>query len=294
MLRNACELGYERVYGRGDGEAVLRFRHTALGTERDLVRFAIGLAAGLGDRRGLGASCIELVLLPQPGVSVVNCVTVARCFGVPVNITIVDDASARDLSFLGDEGGDSAERDERGLAEPLHVSHAMVGCFAPPPVYRNIAREFLKGVDSAARYCMVNFLPGWPPQDVAAQAEALGREHPEWSFIVVGDRAWSGQGLPRSAANVIWPTRAGMDFRVQLALACEADAFIGPRNVLGLGALLCAKPVTLLDEEAPAAFAIAARMPGVGIGERTAVTDLSRELRALIGRTLSDRATRES
>ncbi len=276
--------------GSSDIPGSIAVNHIATGGDADLTKFAIRLASTVSADEGAKVGAIDLILVPQTDVSIVEYVLVARCFGKLVNIHIMNDACALKVALptaavnkLADglrEAWNESRNDNASV-----ISTALIGSFSPPLVYRNLARDFYKTFDPYRKYCVISDIAGWPLEVLAAAGHSLLDLCPEWCFVVIGDSPWSGQMLPRATENMIWPTRSGMDFRMQLSLAFEADAYIGPDNLFALAAILSGKPVTLLANAGQrGCFEVTPGISSVRVVKNCDAATLDREIKMLVER----------
>ena len=133
-----------------------------------------------------------------------------------------------------------------GNTEPPSVAAAlqstMMRRLRPRQIYANTAREYLKSVDWASRFCAISASGADVPTLVNAIDDTIALSQ-GWRFL------WLGDDLPKSLqyahASLAVPAHAGVDLSLQLALAAEADAYFGDWNVFGVAAALAGRPVTI-------------------------------------------------
>jgi len=194
---------------------------------------------------------LDLVLVADEVRNISAYTIVARLFRGRVNLHIA--WKGHDVETLLRTLG-SAEVIDQGRAKFMALAGEageivradMIGCVRPRQIHVNIAREYLKSIDWSARFCAVSVPSSFPEVDVLAALAKAEAAHLNWRFILLGERV--GTKLLRHSPSLIAPSHSGLELSVQLALAMEADAYLGSADVFGVAALLGGRPVTFLSD----------------------------------------------
>jgi len=265
-------VGFTRTIRHGlrnsvrDQSTSIRLGHKVINNPGDLARFAVKLAnrCGIGDLQQ--DTSLDVILLADSEADISGYVLVPYLRARFFNIHAVYDAAELDalLATLGGADAVAGLRSDLSQSgDPVPLDSKAIGPPRLPAFFMNEAREFMKSHDWSARYCAISpvsgtFLAGW----IKALCQ-LAETYPNWRFLPLGLNAFVTERsvLP---SNIVVPGRAGIGFLTQLAIAMQADAFLGVADVYGICSTLTGVPTTLLAEDTrPAAVALLEECPHV-------------------------------
>jgi len=208
--------------------------------ERFLAQLAVAIAKNPNCKE------IDLLLVGHDDFPVTVYSAIARMFGRRLNFQLFWSAQglsdvAKALtasSVLTSEDIHNSTRDAVGLTS------ATIGTLLPPPLSKNIAREYLKTINPSSYFCAISFRCDVPTSEsISALTQAI-ECYPDWHFVMLNDASYfDSQELP---VKVHLPSRAGFDVLTRLCIAAEVDAFIGVDDIYGLITSISGKPAHLL------------------------------------------------
>lgn len=241
------------VYGvqneRRDPAKSVRLAHKAVNDPSDLARFMARLAmryvsAGAGNRESL-----DIVLLAERDAPLSDYMFLPYLWTSAFNVHVVHDQPELEalLPTLGTPGTVVQLRSD--LAEsgaPVPVDRDVIGNMRLPALFMNRAREFMKVHDWKARYCAISLESSPSQAQWLAAFHEVATTHPAWRFLLLGTNGLVGDYTVVLPPNVVVPGRASISFLSQLALAMQADAFMGTLDVFGAASAMACADVTLL------------------------------------------------
>jgi hypothetical protein len=262
--------------------------HVAKGGDADFSKFAARVARAVGEGDGAAAKYLDLLFLAEDAASIAEYMTTARFFNKKINLHVGRDIQAyRSIAptiVVPGFAEEARDLDSELLSNPpIVITPGLIGTFRAPTFYSNLAREFLKIVDSRKKFCVVCIAKEWPVETTDWIACFFSSVHTDWRFIIIPVDG-SITCLPASTTeDLIWPTCAGLEFGTRLALVTEADALIGPSCLFSLAAILSGRQVTLL-ESGQSIFAVSSDLSNVRAVNSFGCNDLVSELKSLIER----------
>jgi hypothetical protein len=250
-LAETTFLGYWHallVHKNGAAPDTLVITHAVSNNPGDRERFLVQFANAISENPD--CKDIDVTLLANHGQPVTTYSAVARMFGRRLNLQIF--TGAQTLADVGNMATETSGLQGQCSAnaksvKQIPLTEKAVGCLRPPLLSKNTAREYLKSIDPASRFCAVSFPADGRPMDVKAMLAKLVKRNPGWCFVLLNDLIAIGGSADELPPGILFPARAGFDFLTRLCLAIEADAYIGPADVFGLTAYLAIRPAYLLE-----------------------------------------------
>jgi hypothetical protein len=276
-------LGVMRTVGYGLSEAAkppasCQLTHRVARDPNDLATYVVRLANRLA-RPDVKGARIDIVLVEADDVDISRYVLAPYLWTESFNVHIVSDEAELDSlppTLSTDNSGVETSK------ETGSIGAASIGRVHLPAIFMNQGREFLKANDWAARYCAISLdaerLPVW-----IDAFRGLEKSRPKWYFLPLGINPFSTGLAGVSLPNVIPPSRSGIGFLGQLAIAMEADAYIGAADVYGVASVLASVPSTWLAQEGHAMRIVVAD-PNSKPRYAPTNTSVAEEIEALIDR----------
>jgi hypothetical protein len=224
--------------------------------ERFLAQLAVAIAKNPNCKE------IDLLLVGHDDFPVTVYSAIARMFGRRLNFqlcwsaqALIDVAKTLTTSPVSTPE-DIHQSDRDGVA----LTRTTVGALLPPPLSKNIAREYLKTINPSGYFCAISLRSDVATSELlSALARAVERSS-DWHFIMLNDASYFDyQELP---PKVHLPSRAGFDVLTRLCIAAEVDAFIGVDDIYGLTTSISGKPAHLLTR-ADSSSGVSLALPNV-------------------------------
>jgi hypothetical protein len=208
--------------------------------ERFLAQLAVAIAKNPNCKE------IDLLLVGHHDFPVTVYSAIARMFGRRLNFQIFWSAQALSdvIKTLTASSVLTSEDINKSSRDAVALTSATLGTLLPPPLSKNIAREYLKTINPSSYFCAISFRYDVPiSESISALTQAV-ECYPDWHFVVLNDASYfDSQELP---LKVHLPSRAGLDVLTRLCIAAEVDAFIGVDDIYGLITSISGKPAHLL------------------------------------------------
>jgi hypothetical protein len=208
--------------------------------ERFLAQLAIAIAKNPNCKE------IDLLLVGHDDCPVTVYSAIARMFGRHINFQLFWSAQAlSDVAktlttspVLTPEDIYQSDRDA------VVLTSSTVGTLLPPPLSKNIAREYLKTINPSGYFCAISLRSDVATSELLSTLARAVERSSDWHFIMLNDASnFDYQELP---PRVHLPSRAGFDVLTRLCIAAEVDAFIGVDDIYGLTTSIAGKPAHLL------------------------------------------------
>jgi hypothetical protein len=208
--------------------------------ERFLAQVAIAIAKNPNCKE------IDLLLVQHDDCPVTVYSAIARMFGRRLNFQLFWSAQA--FSDVAKTLTDSPVWTPKDIYQSdrdvLVLTSAMVGTLLPPPLSRNIAREYLKTINPSAYFCAISLRSDVPTSELLSALTQAVERCSDWHFVMLNDASYfDSEELP---PKVHLPSRAGFDVLTRLCIAAEVDAFVGVDDIYGLITSISGKPAHLL------------------------------------------------
>ena len=283
-------LGFARTvaYGvqnaRRDPARSVRLAHKAVNEPSDLARFMARLAVRYLSAGAQHRAALDIVLLSERDAPLSDYMFLPYLWTSAFNVHVVHDQSelVALLPTLGPPAIVAQLRsDLTQSAAPVTVERNVIGKMRLPALFMNRAREFMKVHDWKAFYCAITLDIGASPSLWLAAFHELAMTHPEWRFVLLGTNGLVGDYATALPPNVVAPGRSSMTFLTQIAVAMQADAFMGPLDIFGAASVLAGVDATILNGDGSEA---AVRFVDVGAKLRNARAgaDIADELKLLL------------
>jgi hypothetical protein len=206
--------------------------------ERFLAQLAVAIAKNPNCKE------IDLLLVGHDDFPVTVYSAIARMFGRRLNLQLF--WSAQGLSDVAKTLTASSVLTSEDIPtrDAVGLTSATVGTLLPPPLSKNIAREYLKTINPSSYFCAISFRYDVPASESISALTQAVECYPDWHFVMLNDASYfDSQELP---VKVHLPSRAGFDVLTRLCIAAEVDAFIGVDDIYGLITSISGKPARLL------------------------------------------------
>jgi hypothetical protein len=232
------------VHQRGASPNTLTIAKVVSREPGDPERFFAQLAVAIA--KNPNCKEIDLLLVGHDDCPVTVYSAIARMFGRLLNFQLFWSAQvlgdvAKTLtasSVLPSEDIYHSSRDA------VVLTSATVGTLLPPPLSRNIAREYLKTINPSGYFCAISTRYDVPTSESISALTQAAERYSDWHFVMLNDASYfDSRELP---LNVHLPSRAGLDVLTRLCIAAEVDAFIGVDDIYGLTTSISGKPAHLL------------------------------------------------
>jgi hypothetical protein len=189
---------------------------------------------------------IDLLLVQNDDCPVTVYSAIARMFGRRLNFQLFWSAQAfSDVAKTLRSSPVWTTKDiYRSDRDAFVLTSAMVGILLPPPLSRNIAREYLKTINPSAYFCAISLRSDVPTSELLSALTQAVERCSDWHFVMLNDASYfDSEELP---PKVHLPSRAGFDVLTRLCIAAEVDAFVGVDDIYGLITSISGKPAHLL------------------------------------------------
>jgi hypothetical protein len=117
-----------------------------------------------------------------------------------------------------------------------------------PALFMNRGREFMKTNDWKLRYCAVSIASAISMPNWAEAFEEAAKSYPGWRFLLLDTNALVGIDIDTLPPNVVVPGGSSIDFLSQMAIAMQADAYIGEVDIFGASAAMAGVPAVFLAD----------------------------------------------
>jgi hypothetical protein len=208
--------------------------------ERFLAQLAVAIAKNPNCKE------IDLLLVGHNDCPVTVYSAIARMFGRRLNFQLFWSAQALSdvaktltaSSVLTSEDICQSSRDA------VVLTSATVGALQPPPLSKNIAREYLKTINPSGYFCAISLRTDVPIAEAISALTRAVERYSDWHFVMLNDASYfDSQEL---SPKVHLPSRVGFDVLTRLCIAAEVDAFVGVDDIYGLTSCISVKPAHLL------------------------------------------------
>jgi hypothetical protein len=232
------------VHQRGAPPNTLMIAKVASRGPGDPERFLAQLAVAVA--KNPNCKEIDLLLVGHDDFPVTVYSAIARMFGRSLNFQLF--CSAQVLSDVAKTLTASSvltsEDTHKSSRDAVALTCATVGTLLPPPLSKNIAREYLKTINPSSYFCAISFRYDVPTSESISALTKVVECYPDWNFVMLNDASYfDSQELP---LKVHLPSRVGFDVLTRLCIAAEVDAFIGVDDIYGLITSISGKPTYLL------------------------------------------------
>ena len=232
------------VYQRGASPNTLAIAKVVSSEPGDPERFFAQLAVAIAKNPNYKE--IDLLLVGHDDCPVTVYSAIARMFGRRLNFQLF--WSAQTLSDVAKTLTASSvltsEDIYQSSRDAVVLTSATVGTLLPPPLSRNIAREYLKTINPSGFFCGISLRYDVPNSESISTLTQAAERYSDWHFVMLNDASYFySQELP---LNVHLPSRAGFDVLTRLCISAEVDAFIGVDDIYGLITSISGKPAHLL------------------------------------------------
>lgn len=156
----------------------------------------------------------------------------------------------------------------------------MIGRVKPRQIYSNSAREFLKTIDWSCRYLAFSDAPELPALTILQAISSIEIRSSGWRFILLG--TVPDYVLKTASKNIVLPSHSGMDLSMQMAIAMEADAFLGTKDKFGVASAIAGRPVAFLEPTKVQAFAAVREASNIRRFDAATVEAVRHEIEILI------------
>jgi hypothetical protein len=232
------------VHQRGAPPSTLMIAKVVKREPGDPERFLAQLAVAVA--KNPNCMEIDLLLVGHDDCPVTVYSAIARMFGRRINFQLFWSAQALSdvAKTLTPSPVLSPEDIYQSDRDAVVLTNATVGALLPPPLSKNIAREYLKTINPGGYFCAISLRSDVPTSELlSALARAVERSS-DWHFIMLNDASYFDyQELP---PKVHLPSRAGFDVLTRLCIAAEVDAFVGVDDIYGLTTSISGKPAHFL------------------------------------------------
>jgi hypothetical protein len=207
--------------------------------ERFLAQLAVTIAKNPNCKE------IDLLLVGHDDCPVTVYSAIARMFGRRLNFQLFWNAQAlsdvaKTLTAASVLTLDDIYQSSR---DAVVLTSATVGTLLPPPLSKNIAREYLKTINPSGYFCAITLRYDAPTSESISALTRAVECYSDWHFVVLNDASYfDSQELP---LKVHLPSRAGFDVLTRLCIAAEVDAFVGVDDIYGLTTSISGKPAHL-------------------------------------------------
>jgi len=256
--------------------------HAKVG-ERSLCRFMLRLAEIPVDSLP-PQSALDVILNLSGDCQPAPYATLARHFRGQLNLHLAWTAKdAQNLLHTVAQAGASGQAGQDTADEPpALVRAAKIGRLRPRQIYANAAREYFKSIDWSSRFCAVSASPALPASTIFEALDNIDALSEGWRFVFLGDDPPAN--WKRKLGLISVPGHSGLDFAMQIALAMEADAYLGDLNKYGMAALLAGRAAAILQGPESALDIKIEPMPSVKMFSSAAVDAVREELVLLMRR----------
>jgi hypothetical protein len=232
------------VHQRGAPPNTLVIAKVVSGEAGDSERFLAQLAVAIA--KNPNCKEIDLLLVVHDDFPVTVYSAIARMFGRRLNFQLFWSAQAlTDVAKTLTTSPASTPKDiYQSDCDGIVLTSATVDALLPPPLSKNIAREYLKTINPSGYFCAISLRSDVATSEIlSALARAVERSS-DWHFIMLNDA--SDFDCEELSLKVHLPSRAGFDVLTRLCIAAEVDAFIGVEDIYGLITSISGKPAHLL------------------------------------------------
>jgi hypothetical protein len=232
------------VHRRGAAPNTLMIAKVVSGEPGEPERFLAQLAVAIA--KDPDCKEIDLLLAGYDDFPVTVYSAIARMFGRRLNFQLFWNAQALSdvAKTLTASSVLTPEDLQKSSRDAVALTSATVGTLLPPPLSKNVAREYLKTINPSSYFCAISFRCDVPiSESISALTQAV-ECYPNWHFVMLNDASYfDSWELP---LKVHLPSRAGFDVLTRLCIAAEVDAFIGVDDIYGLITSISGKPAHLL------------------------------------------------
>jgi hypothetical protein len=247
----ARTISYGAKNARRDPARSVWLAHKAVNDPTDLARFIARLAVrymsvGPGSRESL-----DIVLLADRDAPLSDYMFLPYLWTSAFNVHVVNDQPELDAMLPTLAAPATVAQLRSDLAQsrsPVAVEHNVIGKMRLPALFMNRARELMKVHDWSAYYCAISIDAGIPPARWLVAFHELATTHPAWCFLLLGTNDLVDDYSTTLPPNVVAPGRSGATFLSQLAIAMQADAFMGPLDVFGAASVMAGVDTALLND----------------------------------------------
>jgi hypothetical protein len=208
--------------------------------ERFLAQVAIAIAKNPNCKE------IDLLLVGHDDCPVTVYSAIARMFGRHINFQLFWSAQALSdvAKTLTNSQVSTPEDIYQSDRDAVVLTSSTVGTLLPPPLSKNIAREYLKTINPSGYFCAISLRSDVATSELLSTLARAVERSSDWHFIMLNDASYFDyQELP---PKVHLPSRAGFDVLTRLCIAAEVDAFIGVDDIYGLTTSISGKPAHFL------------------------------------------------
>ena len=207
--------------------------------ERFLAQLAVAIAKNPNCKE------IDLLLVGHNDCPVTVYSAIARMFGRHLNFQLFWSAQALSdvAKTLTASPVLTSEDICQSSRDAVVLTSATIGALQPPPLSKNIAREYLKTINPSAFFCAISLPHNVPTSESVSSLTRAIECYSAWHFVILNDASYfDSQELP---PRVYLSSRAGFDVLTRLCIAAEVDAFVGVDDIFGLTTSISGKPARL-------------------------------------------------